>query len=138
MDRGGGGSNHAVLRLPANGNVNPAAPAAPAALPAARNSGTYHGTWEIVPFVNRTFEWEVVIATILSVLYCASPLCPFDLLSSPRIEENQWGARYPTANYPYPAVPALHKKHSQCTPSSGLSAAVLLQIQTGLKLPLRC
>ena len=44
-----------------NGNANPVAPAA-------RNLGNYHGTWEIVPFVSRTFEWGVVIATFLSVL----------------------------------------------------------------------
>ena len=31
----------------------------------------YHGTWQIVPFVNRTFEWGVVIATFLSVLSVA-------------------------------------------------------------------
>ena len=34
--------------------------------------------------------------------YCASPLCPFELLPSPKIEENQCGANYPTAHYPYP------------------------------------
>ena len=44
--------------------------------PAARDLGNYCGTGEIVPFVNRTFEWAVVIATFLSVLsivphYCA-------------------------------------------------------------------
>ena len=52
----------------APGNANPAAPAAPAARPAARNFGNYHGTWELVPFVNRTFERGAVIATFLSVL----------------------------------------------------------------------
>ena len=49
--------------------------------PAARNLGSYHGTREIAPFVSRTFEWRVVIS-------CASPLCPSDLLRSPKIEEN--------------------------------------------------
>ena len=36
--------------------------------PAAHNFGTYHGTWGIAPFVNRTLEWGAVIATFLSVL----------------------------------------------------------------------
>ena len=40
--------------------------------PAAHNLGNCHGTGEIVPFVNRTFERAVVIATLLSVL----SLCP--------------------------------------------------------------
>ena len=31
--------------------------------PAARNLNNFHGTVEIVPFVNRTFEWGVVMAT---------------------------------------------------------------------------
>ena len=30
------------------------------AIPAARDFGTYHGTGEIVPFANRTFEWGVI------------------------------------------------------------------------------
>ena len=47
------------------GNAYPAA--APVARPAARNVG-YLGKGEIVPFVNRGFEWGVVIATFLSVL----------------------------------------------------------------------
>ena len=36
--------------------------------PAARDLGNYRGTGEMVPFVNRTFEWGVAIATFLSVL----------------------------------------------------------------------
>ena len=43
--------------------------------------------------------------------YCASPLCPIDLLPWPKIEENQCGANYPTANSPYLAA---HKKQSPC------------------------
>ena len=43
-------------------------PAAPAVHPAACNLGNYRGTREIVPFVNRTFEWGVAIATFWSVL----------------------------------------------------------------------
>ena len=40
----------------------------PAARPAACNLDNYHGTGECVPFVIRTFEWGVAIATFLSVL----------------------------------------------------------------------
>ena len=36
--------------------------------PAAHNLGNYRGAGEIVPFVNRTLEWGVVIATFVSVL----------------------------------------------------------------------
>ena len=36
--------------------------------PAARNLGNHHGTREIAPFVNPTFEWGAVIATFLSAL----------------------------------------------------------------------
>ena len=50
------------------GNAHPA-------VPAARNLGSYHGTGEIVPFVNRTFEWGVVILTFLSVLSILPPHC---------------------------------------------------------------
>ena len=46
------------------GNANPAACAALAA----RTLGDCRGTGELVPFVNRTFEWEVVIATFVPVL----------------------------------------------------------------------
>ena len=56
----------------APGNANPAAPAA-------RILSNCHGIGEIVPFVDRVFEWGAVTATFLS---CASPLCPFDLLPS--------------------------------------------------------
>ena len=57
--------------------------------PAARTLGSDHGTREIVPFVNRTFEWGVAIATLLSVFECcAAPLCPLDLLPSPKNEGN--------------------------------------------------
>ena len=31
------------------------------------NLGNYPGTGEIVPFVNRSFQWRVVIATFLSI-----------------------------------------------------------------------
>ena len=47
-----------------NGNANPVAPAAPATHPAARSLGNYAGTAE----TDRTFEWGVVTATLLSVL----------------------------------------------------------------------
>ena len=43
------------------GDANPAASAA-------RTLGNYRGTGETVPFVNRVFEWGVVIATFLSIL----------------------------------------------------------------------
>ena len=43
--------------------------------PVARSLGTYHGTGEIVPFVIRTFEWEVVVAICLSVLSIVPRLC---------------------------------------------------------------
>ena len=46
------------------GKGNPATPAGPAA----RNSVHCHGTGETVPFMNRTFEWGVGIATFLSLL----------------------------------------------------------------------
>ena len=36
--------------------------------------------------------------------YCASPLCPFDPLPSPKIEGNECGANYRTANAPSPAA----------------------------------
>ena len=45
------------------------------AAPAARNLGNYHGTGEVVPFVNPVFEWEVVIATFLSVLRVVPRRC---------------------------------------------------------------
>ena len=48
---GGGGWGLGGVGL----NANPAAPAA-------RSLSHYHGTWEIVPFVNGTLEWGVVIA----------------------------------------------------------------------------
>ena len=35
--------------------------------PAARNLGNYRGIGDIIPFVNRIFEWGMVIATFLSV-----------------------------------------------------------------------
>ena len=34
----------------------------------AHNFGNYRVTGELLPFVNCTFEWGVVIATVLSVL----------------------------------------------------------------------
>ena len=50
-----------VCKLTALGNANPAAPAA-------RNLSNYHGTEEILPVVNGTFEWGVVIALFSSAL----------------------------------------------------------------------
>ena len=35
---------------------------------AARNLGKYYGTWGIVPFVNRTFDWGAVVAPFLSFM----------------------------------------------------------------------
>ena len=64
-------------------------------------------TGKISPFVNRTFEWGVVIATFLSVSSVVPRHCPFDRLPSPKIEK--YGANYATANYPYPAA---HRKRS--------------------------
>jgi hypothetical protein len=46
---------------PTPGNTNPVASAA-------RTLGNYRGTGATGPFVNRTFEWGVVIATLLSIL----------------------------------------------------------------------
>ena len=42
--------------------------ARPAVRPATCNLGNHHGTGEIVPFVNRTFQWGVAVAIFLSVL----------------------------------------------------------------------
>ena len=57
--------------------------------PAARSLGSYRGAGEIVPFVSRIFDWAVVIATFfVRFEYRTSPLCPFDLLPSPKIEGN--------------------------------------------------
>ena len=53
----------------ANGNANPAP------RPAPRNLGNYQGTGEVVPFVHRTFEWGVAIATCLSNLSPAPHHC---------------------------------------------------------------
>ena len=44
--------------------------------------------------------------------YCASPLCPFDLLPAPKMVENERSANYPTANHRYPAVPAVCLQHA--------------------------
>ena len=68
--------------------------------------------------MNRTFDWGKVIATffihsfIFSFFleYCASPLFSFDPFPSAKIEENQCGAKYPKANSPSPAAPAVHSK----------------------------
>ena len=46
---------------------------------------------------------------------CASPLCPFDLLPLPIIEENECGANHPTADYPYPMARAACRKHPLLT-----------------------
>ena len=88
-----------------NGNTNPAEPAA-------HTLGNYHGIREIVPFVNRTFEWGVVIATFLSVLSMGVPrhCARLTYFLHPKLRN----ANYPTANYPYPAAPAARRKHSQC------------------------
>ena len=87
------------------------------------------GKGEIVPFVNRSFERGVVITTVLSVFeYCASPLCPFDLLPSPKIEGNQCGANSPQAKYPYPAAPAACLRREVSAPRAfGQPAALLLR-----------
>ena len=84
------GRARAPLKLHPPGNAHPPSAAAPAAHPAAHNLGTYHGTWEIIPLVNHSFEWGVVvIATFLSVLSIVPRHCVlFDLLSSPKLEEN--------------------------------------------------
>ena len=51
--------------------------------PALPTLGT--GTGESVPFVTLFLEWG---ALIVRFEYCASALCPFDLLPSPKFEEN--------------------------------------------------
>ena len=43
--------------------------------PAARNGGNSYGTGKRVPFVNRTFEWGVIISTVLSVLSIVPRRC---------------------------------------------------------------
>ena len=43
---------------------------------------------------------------------CAAPVCPCDLLPSPKIEEEECRTYYRTANSPSPAAPAVRKKHS--------------------------
>ena len=42
---------------------------------------------------------------------CAAPLCLFDRLASPKIEDNGCGANYPNI-YPYPAATAVRSKRS--------------------------
>ena len=55
--------------------------------------------------MNRTFEWVSDYRNIfVRFEYCASPLRAFDLLPSPKIEKDECGANYPTANYSYPAA----------------------------------
>ena len=74
--------------LPVRGHEPPPPPPAPrqihvlvdhdsysAVRPAVQNLGNYHETGEIVPFVDRTFEWGVVIAIFLSVLSIVPRQC---------------------------------------------------------------
>ena len=49
--------------------------------------------------------------------YCASPLCPFDLLPSPEIEESHCGAHYLQVDCPYPAALAALPKGGKTWPS---------------------
>ena len=64
--------------------------------------------------MSRTLEWGCGYRNVfIRFEYCASSLCPFDLLPSPKIEGNQCGANYPKAHNPYPAAPAARRKRSQ-------------------------
>ena len=65
------------------GSAHPAAPAR-------RDLRHCRGTGEMVPFVNRTFEWGVISHRSIFVRFedCASRLCPFALLPSPKMEGN--------------------------------------------------
>ena len=70
---GGGGGRVVATWLVTLGGANPA-------VPAAHNLCNCHGTGDIVPFVNCTLGWGVVIATVLSILsivpgrLCTNPL----------------------------------------------------------------
>jgi len=79
---------------PPGGTATPGAPAA-------RNLGNSHGTWAIAPFVKHDFERGSGHRNFFVCLeYCAAPLCPFDLLPSPKLEGNYRGANYPRTNSP--------------------------------------
>ena len=90
----------------AYGKANPAAPAA-------RDSGHYHGTGEMVPFVDRPLEWGGVTATSLSVLGIVPRRCArLTHFLHPTFEGHRCGADYPTADDPSPAAPAVRRTHS--------------------------
>ena len=92
-----------ILRGHFTENAHPAAPAA-------RNLGSSHGTWDIVPFVTPICEWGCVYCSIfVHFEYCASPLCPFDPPPHPKSRKI---AHYPTANSPSPAA---RRRHCHCT-----------------------
>ena len=60
----------------------------PVARPAAHNLGNYHGIGQMVPFVNRTFEWAVVIAAFLSFWSIAPRHCAcLTFLSHPKLRK---------------------------------------------------
>ena len=90
------------------GNANPAAPAA-------RNLRNYHGTGEIVPFVSRTFEWGVVIATFLSDLSVVPRHCArLTSFLHPKSRKINAALLTPQLITIPPAAPAARKKRSLC------------------------
>ena len=109
-------------------NANPAAPAA-------RTYPNYRGTWEIVPFVNRTFEWAVVIATFLSVLTAAPRHCA-RLTHFLRPIWREISAYHPTANHPSPAARVASLRRAAFPVSLGCTAgAAPCGRGSGLALP---
>ena len=91
------------------GKGNPATPAGPAA----RNSVHCHGTGEMVPFVNRTFEWGVVIATFLPILSIVPRHCArLTYFLHSKLRKVNAVLITPAAHYPSPAAPAVRRKRS--------------------------
>ena len=83
---------------------------------AARSLGHYHGTGDIVPFVNRTFEWGLVIATLLSVLSIVPHHCVrLTYFLHRKLRELRKISAVliaPQLKYPHPEAPAARSKHS--------------------------
>ena len=46
----------------------------------------------------------------LEVQYCAAPLCPFDLLPSPKLAPNHCGANHPHGSLPFPPRPLRRRR----------------------------
>ena len=110
------GISHTVMedpKEPASGSLfahENAHPAAPAAHPATCNLDNYRGTGEIVPFVDRAFEWGVAIATFLSVLSIVPRHCArLTYFFHPKLRKINAVLITPTGIQPYPAA---RRKHS--------------------------